>query len=418
MIQKDLAQIAIEDLQHLCDQGWIEDEQIDFKETIPHKDGASGDPWRDERRIKEHGRDQLLAAIVAFANSYGGDLIVGIAESGGKPGRAERLSPVPACQDAAHRLAQAANACIDPPLSNLKVQAVVMDEAGNGALILRTGRSRSAPHRLSTTKECYHRVRHETLPMSMRQIQDLTFKVARGLDAIDRRRSELRHEFRNWLALDQTPSAVKRVAYRITCVPSDPECRLDRVHGIQDIKPQLATVQVQARGNNFNFGIPNLFSLNFRPTLRGTQAGESLDMHKWRIQLHCDGAITYEFSRDTVEAQDDAAVTRHREHVLFPEYLFGTAINAFNAADRFRSAAGASIVEYACDIEIVTTHKLPAPYLGQTYDAPRCFDRGTHVFPAYVFGPLENRNDTLSLMWRDFWHALGTEYGDSGLQVV
>jgi predicted HTH transcriptional regulator len=31
----------------------------------------------------------LLATIVSFANSYGGDLIIGIRDTGGIPGRAE-----------------------------------------------------------------------------------------------------------------------------------------------------------------------------------------------------------------------------------------------------------------------------------------------------------------------------------------
>ncbi|HEY4211561.1 MAG TPA: ATP-binding protein [Steroidobacteraceae bacterium] len=416
-IPKELAEITAQDLQSLCDREWMEDEQIDFKETIPHREGESKDPWRDERRIKDHGRDQLLAAVVAFANSYGGDLVVGIKEGSGSPGRAESLAPIPACEEAGHRLAQAANACIDPPLASLQVRAVPTDAAGGGVLILRTGVSRAAPHRLSTTKECYHRVRHETLPMTMRQVQDLTFKVSRGLEAVDRRRTELRQSFRAWSDAKGAPARVKQLAYRVTCIPTAPECQLDRVYGVDDIKPTLDNISVKTRGREYAFGPSMHSSLYFRPMLRGTEAGQYSDTDRWRVQLYCDGAITYEFWKNTVESEDDALPARERIHLLYPEYLFGVAINAFDAADRFRRAAAAGVVDYACDIEIATTHSLPVPYLGQTYETPHAFSRGIHSFPTYVVGGLETRNEVLSLMWRDFWNALGLQYGDSGLQL-
>jgi len=85
MIRKPLADIVQGDLEGLIRDGWFEDEQLDFKTSIPHKDGENRDPWRNPptpegRRIKEYGRDQLLATVVAFANSYGGDLLIGVRE--------------------------------------------------------------------------------------------------------------------------------------------------------------------------------------------------------------------------------------------------------------------------------------------------------------------------------------------------
>jgi hypothetical protein len=248
-------------------------------------------------------------------------------------------------------------------------------------------------------------------------VQDLTFKVSRGLEAVDRRRTQLGQAFRTWTEFSKVDSGVKRLAYRVTCTPGSPECRLDRVQGVDGIKPKLENISVKARGRDYSFGPSMPSSLNVRPMLRGTEAGQSQGMDGWRVQLHGDGAITYEFWTDTVERDDDQAPVRARRHVLYPEYLLGVAINAFDAADRFRRAAVASLVDYACDVEILTTHALPVPYLGQTYDTPPSFDKGAHSFPTYVVGGRQSRNEILSLMWRDLWNAVGSQYGDSGLEL-
>ena len=204
MIAKPLSDVSREDLSALILGPWVEDEQIDFKETIPHKDGEGHDPWRnaasEARRIREHGRDQLLAAVVAFANSYGGDLVVGVREvAQTQPGVAEALDPLPACEDAVHRLSQAATECIEPPIPSLQVRGIAFGDDGSGVIVIRAPRSRMAPHRLRTTKECYHRVHHVTLPMTMRQIQDLTLNVARGLEDVERRLRDASVTFRQWL---------------------------------------------------------------------------------------------------------------------------------------------------------------------------------------------------------------------------
>jgi len=131
MIRKQITDITPDDIRTLCSERWLEDEQMDFKESIPHKDGEGKDPWRDQHVIRDYGRDQLLATLVAFANSYGGDLIIGIRERQGiQPGQAETVAPIAACADAANRLGQMARACIDPPLPNAHIRAVPFSDDG------------------------------------------------------------------------------------------------------------------------------------------------------------------------------------------------------------------------------------------------------------------------------------------------
>lgn len=56
--------------------------------------------------------------------------------------------------------------------------------------------------------------------------------------------------------------------------------------------------------------------------------------------------------------------------------------------------------------------------MGTTYDSPLMIPVGVLRMPGYVIGAESTWNETFSLMWRDFWNALGSAYGDSGLRVV
>jgi hypothetical protein len=419
-IRKPLGEISKDDLEAICHDEWLEDELIDFKETIPHKEGAGRDPWRDGRKIKDHGRDQLLATAVAFANSYGGDLVIGIRDGNGQPGKAEKIVPIPSCEEAADRIAQMARACIDPHSPGLKIRGIPTEADGSGVIIVRSPRSRNAPHRLTTTRECYHRVRHETVPMTMRQIQDLTFAVARGLDAVEKRLSELRASFQRWAQIGRMSAERKTYGLRVTCVPSSRECALDRVHNVDEVRPRHRVVRVEIRpGHVYEFNIP--FAVhNWQPVLRGTQAEGSGTEHRARIQLFCDGVVSYESASDVPVIGDEEGRGRRQTHILFPEWLFSMVVNAFEAANRFREFAGATVVEYAVEVEIVASHDLPVVRLGRNnyYDTAGTITVGPHVFPLYVLGAKDTWEEMLKLMWRDFWNSIGVSEGGDYFRLV
>jgi len=273
-IRKLLAGIDADDLQALCRDHAVEDEQVDFKEMIPHKQGAGEDPWRDNLDLKPYGRDALLASVVAFANSYGGDLIVGIRETKGQPGRAEAVTPIRDCEDAADRLGRAAAAAIDPPIPNLQFRGV-RTHGTDGVIVTRVPKSRLAPHRLSSTLHCYQRVRHETKEMSMRQIQDLTFAVARGMRSIDQRFEELRASFERWGRLspvEQGISPEHRYGIRVSAVPLTSDCTVERVHNVQEMRPRprrICAVQEDDEVVDLIVPSPGDSFHNWRPLLRG-----------------------------------------------------------------------------------------------------------------------------------------------------
>ena len=392
MIRKPLSDITKDDLDAICAQQWPEDEQLDFKTMIPHKNGPGADPWRDERRIRDYGRDELLGSVVAFANSYGGDLVVGVQETAGNPGTAEILTPVPDCADAANRLAQSANALIEPPLTGLQVRGVPTDNDGAGVIVMRVARSSSAPHRLTFTKECYQRVRHETLPMTMRQIQDLTFNTSRGLAAIDERFSGLRARFLEWSKVPATPLGTKRMGLRVSCVPLS-ACYIDKVHGAPGIIPALGNLRGRIdNGEPLSLHFPVSVD-QWRPLLRGTGASTTRGDAWSRIHLYCDGASTYECAFEVPEAADtNENRNKRRTHLLFPDWLLAMVGNAIRTADTFRSVAVSPATEYALEVEIAASHALPTMRIGDSpwYDVAGEVPPLQPPYPRYVLGARES----------------------------
>ncbi len=85
VISKPADQIGLSDIEALITSQVPEGEQIEFKESLSEK-GKSSDPWMEGKvRIGDRARNKVLEEAVAFANSHGGALLIGIKESGTKP---------------------------------------------------------------------------------------------------------------------------------------------------------------------------------------------------------------------------------------------------------------------------------------------------------------------------------------------
>jgi hypothetical protein len=86
-----------------------------------------------------------------------------------------------------------------------------------------------APHRHTVTKECYVRRADRTEKMTMREVQDLTLQVERGLTAIERQFQEQREQFARRFAAYRGANT-HAFGLRATLVPLTP-IYVDRVHG-------------------------------------------------------------------------------------------------------------------------------------------------------------------------------------------
>jgi hypothetical protein len=410
MVGKPLRDIDHNDLLLLCKKSWREDEQFELKQDLPSKFGL--DSWHTAGTISAYARDKILAEVVAFANSYGGDVVIGMAETLEKPAAAERVSPVPNCVDLAERLDEQARSCIEPPIPSLLTHAVVTAQDGSGVVIIRVPRSRLAPHRLWQDKgirECYHRVGTRTERMTMRQIQELTFSVARGTDSVVARLQGLQQDCCLWAGAHPSVDDVRRLVLRVAAVPSSADVHVNPVHAVEAIRPTAQPYHLKfPNGANEVILVPRTPHA-WRRIVRGTEASKedprsltSSRSSKSRIQLFCDGAITYTWVYDEVKSAPRA------NHALFPGWLFGIVANAMETADRFRVTSNAASVDYALDVEILTTHELAVAQIG-SLGATSVPKGSIGLLPRYSVGPRESWQEVFNLIVSDFMDAIADQ---------
>jgi Putative DNA-binding domain len=131
LLHLPLQQITAHDLQRLVSTGAPESVYIDYKSAM------YGGAHADHR--------EFLADISSFANTVGGDLVIGMTEVNGIP---NGFNPFPVHPDAElRRLDDMARSGLEPRISNLKTQAVPAP-IGGFVIIVRIPRSYSRPHRV------------------------------------------------------------------------------------------------------------------------------------------------------------------------------------------------------------------------------------------------------------------------------
>ena len=191
-----------------------------------------------KNKIGEGARDEVIEEAVAFANAHGGALLIGIRESKSKPPVAAEITPVPRCFELAERFKLKFRDCVEPQVPSLKVFGVPTDGA-NGVVIIRVGRSRHAPHRVEPTRKCTVRRADRCESLTMREIQDMTLNVSRGMERIDKRLEERSERFQRELDRLQTPD--DSYGLRLIALPIGEEIRFHRVCDQQGILRHLST---------------------------------------------------------------------------------------------------------------------------------------------------------------------------------
>ena len=131
----------------------------------------------------------VLEEVTAFANAFGGTLLLGIRESDVRPSVAEAIEPLPKCAELSERLKLMFRDCVESPLPLFEIAGVPIQE-DSGVVVIRIGQSRVAPHRVKTTLRCPIRRQDRCENMTMREIQDMTLNVSKGLERLERRLQE------------------------------------------------------------------------------------------------------------------------------------------------------------------------------------------------------------------------------------
>ncbi|WP_371423274.1 helix-turn-helix domain-containing protein [Tardiphaga sp.] len=182
---KPITHITFSDISELVERETEEGVRLEFKRSLSTNDGRP-DRWMvDQKSVGNAARDDIAKEIVAFANAYGGVLILGVEESDDTPRRAKAIFEpyIPRVSDCAERLEQALRSIVDPPLLSLEVRGVEAED-GNGVIVLRVGSSPSAPHGVGRPPSAFVRRSASSEPLTMRDMQSMFYERRARLERV------------------------------------------------------------------------------------------------------------------------------------------------------------------------------------------------------------------------------------------
>lgn len=158
MIERPLNQVTLDDIESLVKFRRSESRTLDFKEAFPSPD--------------HKGVRDFLADVTAFANTDGGDIVIGIRED--KNGVAV---DVPGIERAGldqelRRIDDQLRSLVDPGVPLFAVRELLRED-GKVVLVMRVGASLIAPHRVDHDKSSrfYRRANRSNLAMSTAEIR-------------------------------------------------------------------------------------------------------------------------------------------------------------------------------------------------------------------------------------------------------
>lgn len=410
MFDKPLSQITADDLRAYVATEPLEDEALEFKQGLDDKE----DSWGVGGKLSVSAKQDVFRALIALANTRGGYLVLGISEADSDGPRASGITPIPNCARLAENLRRAAEAVIEPRVPSLEAVAVPFEEQA-GVVIFRVGRSLSAPHRLNMSDgrhrlHAFWRRGWETVPMSMREIQDLTLRIDRG--EIDRRErlAERQRQIGELIAarLGWAPSRLKEgvaqaYVFSIFGSPLSP-ILIEDVYRQTDSHPRLREFQATS-------GASSAFTLHLartqaprRPILRGVEFMSERDGRFDLQQLNERGEF------EMVRAGYVHPREGRTDGMVHPGWLLSDLANALAWVDRIRRSATAPNTDFALNVELVVGEDVSL----STYDRHMLIDMGqfspgAHAFPAYHVGGLEEFPDIVALFARDLMHLVGED---------
>ena len=411
LLHKPIEDITVDDLDALIDEQVRENEQLEFMRTLSSKKGD--DRWLvDQKDVGNHAKTCIVEEVVAFANAYGGVLLVGIDESNDGLDAATAIYKLPKCEKLANRFKLIFRDCVEPELPNLEIRGINTEREA-GVLIIRVGRSRLAPHRVTINKKCTVRRQDRCQELSMMEIQDLVLNTTRGLDRVKHKLECRKDSFEEEFCSLTNPQ--ESFGIRITGVPIDEQRYVDTLFDDKKLDSKYTLPP-----SPFEKGDPRNYLLNdllgsYRPILHGAREdtiNSNRPTHYFTYgEVHCDGLIELGFLSINEQFTTVSANMQ-------PNWIVGVFVHLLTWVVKFRKHTFTVGSEYAIEAEIHTrstlirlgSNKLIQEQREQ--DHARQFSLDTKlqniVFPTYSFGENVNTEDLTKLFERDLlnWRGL------------
>ena len=384
-----------------------EGERVEFKRSLPAAKGKR-DPWEMGNEPGDKAKNEILEEVTAFANTYGGVLILGIEESSTKPAAATAIAPVPRCTELAERFKLIFRDCVEPQLPVLEVFAVPTDQ-DNGVVIFRVGRSHSAPHRVTKTLVCPVRRADRCERMAMREIQDMTLNVSKGLERLERHLSDRSTRFS--AEFERLISPDNAFGCRFTAVPTSDDIRFESVFQNETIIEGLGVHWRNVLLNGRPIAGVRCAPRAWKALLRGTRSdGKTPQVEyteeghltqkkiDWNFyhEIHCDGLVEF-----------GGLHGPNWEHQFFPpNWIFIMFGNLLLWVDNLRQLSRSVTAEYVLEVELYLTSRTPLPIddYGDAYWPPH---NSNQKFPYYVMNGDSSNQDILATFYRDALNLVG-----------
>jgi hypothetical protein len=211
----------------------VESRTIEYKELVPDT--------RD-------GRKDFLADVSSFANAVGGDLVLGVRESGGRPVALVGLGNRDQIDDEKQRVENLLRDGIDPPLSLVQMKDVLL-ETGSFCLVLRIPRSWHPPHMVALNGRFYSRNSVGKYPLDVSELRQIFARNETTAERIRRFRAERLAK----IVAAETPCPLKGtgrvVVHVIPLSSADP---LGPAIDVRDVGQKDPAAMPLLRGGGFN----------------------------------------------------------------------------------------------------------------------------------------------------------------------
>lgn len=344
LFTKPLSQLTAEDVEALRSEEVPEGQTVEFKQTLAAR-GGKPDPWLNGgSSLGEHARDDLLKEVVAFANSGGGNIVLGVVESIGHPKRAAGTNPLPRCHELAERLRLMSRDCIEPQLPSLEVWGVETSgqDDNAGVVLFRVPPSRLSPHRLKPTLQCYVRRADRTEKMTMQEIQDACVRLAQSGEAIETRLRESQKHYDELETPWQNPVKTE-TGIRVATIPVGGAVYIEKTYQQAELQPLVTRMKLEYDGWRTEPYLPagnSLQDCGFRPVLRGAMRSICQRHGAAAQAIYSDGLVEFHYKN------------LNKENPIFVGWVLAMAANALLVADRVRKVGGAPGAELILDVEL------------------------------------------------------------------
>lgn len=424
ILSKHREQIGIDDIHELIRSGIPESEQIEYKKELSNKGNGQPDDWMTgKKKVGDMAKDKLVREVIAMTNSQGGAIILGIDESQEMPPVASNINLIPQCANLSDILFSTFLSRIEPSLALLEVIPIKTRE-DSGLVVIRVGKSRQAPHRDTKSRKCFVRRHDQSREMTMREIQDMTLNLSRGLEQVERKFSNRSERFKMEVGTVFNP--VKALGVRVTAVPIDDNIRMGRVCKLDKvIDPLLAEWQkvflVHANGKRIELETHTDFDMIYwRPILRGVRADsdsfqknygqvsdaprdQKPDQNSYR-EIHSDGLIELGFVSRVIDSIEYG-------NYLSPNDPLALLANLIFQIDLVRSYAATPLTEFAIEVELYafgTSITIGRPSPEARHPIGTIEARNT-LLPRYPLGDIAETPDLLKLLFQDLHDLLGKD---------